>query len=84
LTTVGTASSDMAIVRKRKRERIKDLTAMHLDGYEATGAELVMGAVRFTGSNPLEVRLNDGGARTMAGERIFLNLSGSAGRRRQL
>jgi pyruvate/2-oxoglutarate dehydrogenase complex dihydrolipoamide dehydrogenase (E3) component len=72
--TVGTASSDMAAVRKRKREMIEGLIAMHLDRYKATSTELVMGEARFTGSNTLEVRLNDGGTRTLAGERIFLNL----------
>jgi pyruvate/2-oxoglutarate dehydrogenase complex dihydrolipoamide dehydrogenase (E3) component len=33
-----------------------------------------MGEARFTGSNTLEVRLKDGGTRTLAAERIFLNL----------
>jgi pyruvate/2-oxoglutarate dehydrogenase complex dihydrolipoamide dehydrogenase (E3) component len=73
-TAVGTASSDMAIVRKRKREMIKGLIAMHLDRYKATGAELVMGEARFTGSNTLEIRLNEGGTRKLASERTFLNL----------
>jgi pyruvate/2-oxoglutarate dehydrogenase complex dihydrolipoamide dehydrogenase (E3) component len=72
--TVGTASTDMAAVRKRKREMIEGLIAMHLDRYKATGTELVMGEARFIASNTLEVRLNDGGTRTLAGERIFLNL----------
>jgi pyruvate/2-oxoglutarate dehydrogenase complex dihydrolipoamide dehydrogenase (E3) component len=64
----------MAIVRKRKREMVEGLIAMHLDRYKATGAELVMGEARCTGSNTLEVRLNEGGIRTLSGERIFLNL----------
>ena len=72
--TVGTASSDMAAVRKRKREMIEGLIAMHLDRYKATSTELVMGAATFTGPNTLEVRLSDGGTRTLTGERIFLNL----------
>jgi pyruvate/2-oxoglutarate dehydrogenase complex dihydrolipoamide dehydrogenase (E3) component len=33
-----------------------------------------MGEARLTSSNTLEVRLNDGGTRTLVGERIFLNL----------
>ncbi|HXJ39126.1 MAG TPA: mercuric reductase [Bryobacteraceae bacterium] len=73
-TTVGAASSDMAAVRKRKREMVEGLIAMHLDRYKASTAELVMGKATFTGPNTLEVRLNDGGARTLAGEHIFLNL----------
>jgi pyruvate/2-oxoglutarate dehydrogenase complex dihydrolipoamide dehydrogenase (E3) component len=72
--TVGSASSDMAAVRKRKREMVEGLIAMHLDRYKATGAELVMGEAKFTSFKTLDVRLNDGGARTLKGERIFLNL----------
>src|SRR6202030_675668 len=72
--TPSSASSDMAAVRKRKREMVEGLIAMHLDRYKATGAELVMGEAKFTGSKTLDVRLNDGGTRTLIGERIFLNL----------
>ena len=72
--TVGSPSSDMAAVRKRKREMVEGLIAMHLDRYKATGAELIMGEAKFTSSKTLDVRLNDGGARTLTGERIFLNL----------
>src|SRR3984957_2225221 len=72
--TSGSASSDMAAVRKRKREMVEGLIAMHLDRYQATGAELVMGEAKFTASKTLNVCLNDGGTRTLTGERIFLNL----------
>jgi pyruvate/2-oxoglutarate dehydrogenase complex dihydrolipoamide dehydrogenase (E3) component len=73
-STVSDHPSDMGAVRKRKREMVEGLIAMHLDKYKASGAELVMGEARFTSSNALEVRLNDGGTRTLVGERIFLNL----------
>jgi pyruvate/2-oxoglutarate dehydrogenase complex dihydrolipoamide dehydrogenase (E3) component len=72
--TPGSASSDMAAVRKRKREMVEGLIAMHLERYKATGAELVMGEAKFTDSKTLDVKLNDGGTRTLTGERIFLNL----------
>ena len=72
--TLGSVSTDMAAVRKRKREMVEGLIATHLDRYKATGAELVMGEAKFTDSKTLDVRLNDGGTRTLAGERIFLNL----------
>ena len=65
---------DMAVVRNRKREMVEGLVAMHLDRYKASGAELIMGEAKFSGPNILEVRLNDGGSRTIRGERIFLNL----------
>src|SRR6202051_4122746 len=72
--TPSRASSDMATVRKRKREMVEGLIAMHLDRYKASGAELVMGEAKFIDSKTLDVRLNDGGTRTLKGERIFLNL----------
>jgi pyruvate/2-oxoglutarate dehydrogenase complex dihydrolipoamide dehydrogenase (E3) component len=72
--TLGSSSSDMAAVRKRKREMVEGLIAMHLERYKASGAELVMGEAKFISSNTLDVQLNDGGMRTLAAERIFLNL----------
>src|ERR1700726_2705124 len=72
--TGGSTSSNMAAVRKRKREMVEGLIAMHLDRYKASGAELVMGEAKFTDSKTLDVRLNDGGTRTLTGERIFLTL----------
>jgi pyruvate/2-oxoglutarate dehydrogenase complex dihydrolipoamide dehydrogenase (E3) component len=73
-TNVGPASTDLAQVRKRKREMVEGLIATHLERYKATGAELVMGEARFPSSNTVEVRLNGGGTRTLVAERLFLNL----------
>jgi pyruvate/2-oxoglutarate dehydrogenase complex dihydrolipoamide dehydrogenase (E3) component len=70
----GAVSTDMAGVRKRKREMVAKLVAGHLEKYKATGAELVMGEAKFTRAKTMEVRLNDGGTRAITGERIFLNL----------
>jgi pyruvate/2-oxoglutarate dehydrogenase complex dihydrolipoamide dehydrogenase (E3) component len=74
VTPGSTTSSDMTAVRKRKREMVNGLIAMHLDRYKASDAELVMGEAKFTASRTLGVRLNDGGTRTLTGERTFLNL----------
>ncbi len=70
----GSTAIDMGRVRQRKRDMVDGLIAMHLDQYRASGAELIMGAARFLGPKTVEVRLNDGGRRTLAGERVFLNL----------
>src|SRR5580704_1411966 len=70
----GPASIDMAAVRKRKREMVDGLIAMHLDRYHASGAELIMGEAKVIGPNTVEVRLNGGGSRTLTGDRMFLNL----------
>src|SRR5882757_1920305 len=48
--------------------------ALHLQNYKTSGAELIMGTGRFVAPKTLEVRLNDGGTRVLAGDQVFLNL----------
>ena len=64
----------MAKVRERKREMVAAQVDAHLQNYKASGAELIMGSGRFVGPKTLEVSLNDGGVRTLVGDRIFLNV----------
>jgi pyruvate/2-oxoglutarate dehydrogenase complex dihydrolipoamide dehydrogenase (E3) component len=64
----------MARVRQRKRDMVDGLIAMHLDRFKSSGAELMMGAGCFVAPKTLEVRLNDGGTRVLAGNRVFLNV----------
>jgi len=73
-TVTGPGSTDMAKVRQRKRDMVDVEIALHLRNYETSGAELIMGSGRFVAPKTLEVRLNDGGTRTLAGDQIFLNL----------
>jgi hypothetical protein len=40
---------------------VEELIAMHLERYQASGAELIMGTGHFIAPKTLEVRLNDGG-----------------------
>jgi len=47
---------------------------MHLDKYKESGAELVFGEGSFVGPSTIEVRLRNGGVRTLYGDRVFLNL----------
>jgi pyruvate/2-oxoglutarate dehydrogenase complex dihydrolipoamide dehydrogenase (E3) component len=70
----GPLTIDMGTVRQRKRAMVERQVAKHLELYKATGAELIMGAGRFTGPKTLEVTLNDGGTRVLEGEKVFLNL----------
>ena len=70
----GPVKVDMAKVRKCKREMVAAQVAAHLQNYKASGAELIMGSGRFVGPKTLEVSLNDGGVRTLVGDRIFLNV----------
>jgi pyruvate/2-oxoglutarate dehydrogenase complex dihydrolipoamide dehydrogenase (E3) component len=70
----GPVSVDMAAVRGRKRDMVDEQVAAHMQNYRTSGAELVMGSGRFVAAKTIEVRLNDGGARLLAGDRVFLNV----------
>jgi pyruvate/2-oxoglutarate dehydrogenase complex dihydrolipoamide dehydrogenase (E3) component len=71
---MGAVAVDMAKVRQRKREMVEGLIALHLDLYQKSGTELIMGDGRFVAPKTLEVRLRDGGTRVLRGERVFLNV----------
>jgi pyruvate/2-oxoglutarate dehydrogenase complex dihydrolipoamide dehydrogenase (E3) component len=73
-TVTGPVTTDMAAVRRRKREMVEREIALHLQNYKESGAELIMGSARFVAPKTLEVRLNDGGTRLLAGDQVFLNL----------
>src|SRR6516225_2173713 len=73
-TPVSSARVDMARVRARKREMVDGLIAMHLDKYRQSGAELIMGTGRFVAPKTIEVKLNNGGARTLIGDRVVINI----------
>ena len=70
----GSITIDMATVRRRKREMVERQIAAHLQKYKASGAELIMGSGRFVASKTLEVILNDGGTRVLAGDKVFLDV----------
>jgi pyruvate/2-oxoglutarate dehydrogenase complex dihydrolipoamide dehydrogenase (E3) component len=73
-TMTGSVAIDMATVRRRKREMVERQIAKHLQNYKASGAELIMGNGRLLAPKTLEVTLNDGGTRLLAGDRVFLNV----------
>ena len=75
--SVSAVATDMARVLKRKRDMVAGLVAMHLEKYKSSGAELVMGEATFSGCKKVDVRLNEGGTRSLSAERIFLNLGTS-------
>jgi pyruvate/2-oxoglutarate dehydrogenase complex dihydrolipoamide dehydrogenase (E3) component len=64
----------MATVRRRKREMVERQVAKHLQIYRESGAELIMGSGRFVAPKTLEVKLNDGGTRELAADKVFLNV----------
>ena len=74
----GPVSTDMRGVFNRKRNMVAGEVQFHLDRFKSTGAELIRGEARFIAPKTVEVRLNEGGARTITGDRVFLDL-GSRG-----
>jgi pyruvate/2-oxoglutarate dehydrogenase complex dihydrolipoamide dehydrogenase (E3) component len=70
----GQVATDMGRVRQRERDMVDGLIAMHVDKYRASGAELIMGTGRFVAPKTVEVLLNGGGSRVLAGDQVFLNL----------
>jgi pyruvate/2-oxoglutarate dehydrogenase complex dihydrolipoamide dehydrogenase (E3) component len=65
---------DMERVRARKRRMVEVEVRLHLNLYKASGAELIMGEAHFVAPKMVEVRLNDGGTRVLAGDQVALNL----------
>jgi pyruvate/2-oxoglutarate dehydrogenase complex dihydrolipoamide dehydrogenase (E3) component len=70
----GSVTTDMATVLQRKRDMVRREVDLHLQNFAATGAELIVGDGRFVAPKTLEVRLNDGGTRVLAGDEVFLNI----------
>ena len=77
-TIVEGVRTDMARVRRRKQDMIDREIEAHLSAYGETGAELIMGSGRFTGPKTIEVALNAGGTRVLAGDEMVLNLGSHA------
>ena len=73
-TVAGPVETDMAAVRQRKADMVNREIEAHLRIYKTTGAELIMGSGRFVAPKTIEVHLNDGGARILTGEKVFLNI----------
>jgi len=72
--TTGSVTTDMATVLRRKRAMVSREVDLHLQNFRATGTELIVGDGRFVAPKTLEVRLNDGGTRVLAGDQVFLNI----------
>jgi len=68
----------MARVRRRKQDMIDRGIELHLNAYKQAGVELIMGSGRFIGPNAIEVALNGGGTRVLAGNEIVMNVGSRA------
>src|SRR5271154_3990851 len=65
---------NMAGVQQRKRKMVEAEHQFHAKRTADAGIELIMGEGRFVAPKTIEVALNDGGARRIVGERVFLDL----------
>jgi len=74
----GPVSTDMKGVLNRKRKMVEGEVQFHLDRFQATGADLIRGEARFVAPKTVEVHLNEGGRRTIIGDRVFLDLGSRA------
>lgn len=77
-TLVGDIKTDMRKVLSRKQDMVEREIRLHLKAYAESGAELIMGSGQFVGPKAIEVALNDGGVRQLAGSEIVLNLGSHA------
>ncbi|HEY3897514.1 MAG TPA: FAD-dependent oxidoreductase [Chthoniobacter sp.] len=69
---------NMATVRERKRQMVNQLVDIHLDNYQKSGAELVMGTGQFIAPKTIEVEINGGGTRTFRGKNVIINTGSRA------
>src|SRR5262249_41620898 len=73
-TMTNSVAVDMAAVLQRKRKMVERQVAQHLQDYQASGAELIMGSGRFVAPKKLEVTLNDGATRILVAEKVSLTV----------
>jgi pyruvate/2-oxoglutarate dehydrogenase complex dihydrolipoamide dehydrogenase (E3) component len=67
-------ATDMTAVQHRKRKMVDDLVTIHLNRYEASGVDLIMGEARFVAPKTVAVDLRNGGTRNLAAERVVLSV----------
>jgi pyruvate/2-oxoglutarate dehydrogenase complex dihydrolipoamide dehydrogenase (E3) component len=73
-TATGQVKTDLAKVWRRKQDMVEREIAFHKNAYQTSGAELVMGSGRFVAPKQIEVALNGGGTRVLAGDQIVINV----------
>jgi pyruvate/2-oxoglutarate dehydrogenase complex dihydrolipoamide dehydrogenase (E3) component len=77
-TLTDSVRTDMRKVRSRKQDMIDREIAFHLKAYRESGVELIMGSGRFVSPKTVQVALNNGGTRLLAGNEIVINVGSHA------
>lgn len=67
-TATGAVAINMAKVRQRTAKMVEGLIATNMNRYKTSDAEMIMGEGRFVAPKTIEVLLNDGGTRVLAGD----------------
>lgn len=63
---------DMSAVRDRKRRMVADLVDVHIDEFQKSGTEVIMGSARFVGPRTVEATLLDGTTRRLRGRNVVI------------
>ena len=71
---VDTPTVDMGGVRKRKREMVDGMIAIHRRKFAIPHLEFLLGEGVLVGPRTIEARLAEGGVRRFTADRLFLNL----------
>ena len=73
---VGTegARVDLAKLRAHKEGIVGAMVAAHEKMFAAPGLDFIRGEARFTGERTVTIALEEGGERTIRGERVLINL----------
>lgn len=73
----GEVTVNMREVRERKQRIVEEFRESGLKGIQREkNLDLLTGTAKFIGPHDIEVQLNDGGARTLTAEKIFINTGG--------
>jgi pyruvate/2-oxoglutarate dehydrogenase complex dihydrolipoamide dehydrogenase (E3) component len=65
--------ADLPGIRDHKRAVVAEMVGRNQANFDQSGMALLIGTARFSGPRTVEVRLQDGGVRTLAGEKVFIN-----------
>ena len=77
----GPISIDLKKVRQRKRDIVESFSSRNQDSLEHTqNLDLIFGEARFIAAKSVEVRLKDGGTRTLSAKNIFIDAGTRPGR----
>lgn len=65
--------ANMALVHGRVQNVVDQLIDINMNGFIAAGFDLLLGTGRFIAPRKIQVALNDGSARLIEGEHVFIN-----------